>query len=335
MPQTESATGRLRPDAGRRRRDDPRAGSAWSAVQASPRGGYDWSGLDATVRGGRRSSGLEVLPFLYSTPHWVSGRLAAAARSTAAAQPPRPGAHSSAPRSNATGAAAQLLGRHTGRGVEAAAAAAADPRLADLERGELLLLHPAGLAARVTRACWRSPDRAIAPRRPARRRRHRRHSSAQPRGRGRRGRSSAAEFLDRALPRPRRQGRASTTSPCTPTRPTPRPCAALVEEVRATMLRHGDRRSGHLPDRDRLGLAGRPRPRRLRGRAAAARRANCPPPTATCSPTAAGCNLQQVDWFSWKDLPGSCNFCDSAGLFHAGAGFRPKPAWHAFVRVAR
>jgi polysaccharide biosynthesis protein PslG len=42
-------------------------------------------------------------------------------------------------------------------------------------------------------------------------------------------------------------------------------------------------------------------------------------------------NLRQVDWFSWKDLRGSCDFCDSVGLFHEGARFRPKPAWRAFV----
>ncbi|HET7120231.1 MAG TPA: beta-galactosidase [Solirubrobacterales bacterium] len=44
-------------------------------------------------------------------------------------------------------------------------------------------------------------------------------------------------------------------------------------------------------------------------------------------------NLKGVYWFSWKDLPGSCNFCDSVGFFRAGEGFRPKPAWHAFVRL--
>jgi Beta-galactosidase len=42
-------------------------------------------------------------------------------------------------------------------------------------------------------------------------------------------------------------------------------------------------------------------------------------------------NLKQVDWFSWKDLAGTCDFCDSVGLFHEGPGLQPKPAWHAFV----
>jgi hypothetical protein len=45
-------------------------------------------------------------------------------------------------------------------------------------------------------------------------------------------------------------------------------------------------------------------------------------------------NLKGAYWFSWQDLAGSCNFCDSVGLFRAGKRLRPKPAWHAFVRLA-
>jgi hypothetical protein len=43
-------------------------------------------------------------------------------------------------------------------------------------------------------------------------------------------------------------------------------------------------------------------------------------------------DLKQVYWFSWKDLPDSCSFCDSVGLFRSSpTRFKPKPAWHAFV----
>jgi glycosyl hydrolase family 42 (putative beta-galactosidase) len=45
-------------------------------------------------------------------------------------------------------------------------------------------------------------------------------------------------------------------------------------------------------------------------------------------------NLKGTFWFSWKDIRGSCDFCDSVGLFRQGARFKPKPAWHAFVRIA-
>jgi hypothetical protein len=43
--------------------------------------------------------------------------------------------------------------------------------------------------------------------------------------------------------------------------------------------------------------------------------------------------LRAVYWFSWKDLYGTCSFCDSSGLFNAGTGFEPKPAWSAFLKL--
>jgi hypothetical protein len=44
-------------------------------------------------------------------------------------------------------------------------------------------------------------------------------------------------------------------------------------------------------------------------------------------------NLKQVYWFSFRDQADMCTFCDSVGLFREGTGFRPKPAWHAFVAL--
>lgn len=44
-------------------------------------------------------------------------------------------------------------------------------------------------------------------------------------------------------------------------------------------------------------------------------------------------DLRQVDWFSWKDAEYLCDFCDSVGFFRGDSGFRPKPAWRAFVEV--
>ena len=43
-------------------------------------------------------------------------------------------------------------------------------------------------------------------------------------------------------------------------------------------------------------------------------------------------HVQGVYWFSVDDSPGSCNFCDGSGLF--AKGFKPKPAWKAYVRFA-
>jgi len=46
-------------------------------------------------------------------------------------------------------------------------------------------------------------------------------------------------------------------------------------------------------------------------------------------------NLKSAYWYSWKDNPDytECSFCDSVGLFKAGTGFKPKPAWKAFVGI--
>jgi hypothetical protein len=44
-------------------------------------------------------------------------------------------------------------------------------------------------------------------------------------------------------------------------------------------------------------------------------------------------NLKGTYWFTWKDALGACSFCDSSGLFRRGPAFKPKPAWHAFVRL--
>jgi len=42
--------------------------------------------------------------------------------------------------------------------------------------------------------------------------------------------------------------------------------------------------------------------------------------------------IARVYWFSVNDQPGSCNFCGGTGLF--AEGFRPKPAWYAYVHFA-
>jgi hypothetical protein len=44
-------------------------------------------------------------------------------------------------------------------------------------------------------------------------------------------------------------------------------------------------------------------------------------------------NLKAAYWFSWKDVTGSCTFCDSVGFFRTGPSFRPKPAWRAFIAL--
>lgn len=42
--------------------------------------------------------------------------------------------------------------------------------------------------------------------------------------------------------------------------------------------------------------------------------------------------LQRIYWFSIDDFAGICNFCGGSGLF--ASGFKPKPAWRAYVKFA-
>ena len=43
-------------------------------------------------------------------------------------------------------------------------------------------------------------------------------------------------------------------------------------------------------------------------------------------------HLRRIYWFSWKDRLGTCNFCDSVGLFRLDG--TPKPAWFRYVEFA-
>src|SRR3954452_977613 len=44
---------------------------SWAAIQQSPRPEYDWGGLDDSVALAAEDH-IELLPFLISTPHWLS-----------------------------------------------------------------------------------------------------------------------------------------------------------------------------------------------------------------------------------------------------------------------
>jgi hypothetical protein len=299
---------------------------SWGAVQTSPRGGYDWGGLDATVAAAAKQH-LEVLPFLYSTPRWLSGdprRL------------PVDGSRQRRAWGEFVSAAVERYGHHGSFWAEHGPGTREPlPRLPIRnwqiwnEENFFYFTRPAspGRYARLLaishRAIHRADPRAalvIG------------GLFGQPRGQAPRA-LSAVDFLDR-LYRVRGARANFDAVALHPYAADTATLAALVEEVRATMRRHGDRRAGlYLTEigwgsQDdpavvafEVGRSGQARELRSAYRYLISNRHRL--------------NLQQVDWFSWKDLPGACSFCDSAGLFHAGTSFRPKPAWHAFVQIAR
>jgi Beta-galactosidase len=299
---------------------------SWAAVQPTRTSGYDWSGLDQQVALAAEDR-LEVLPFLFATPAWLSRDFR---------RMPVDNRRQRQAWEQFVGAAVERYGR----------------------RGEFWTEHGPGSKRPLPRLpirAWQiwneenffyfadpvSPSRyarllAIA---------HRAMNRADPRadlilgglfgnpGEGPPRALDAVDFLYR-LYRVRGVKADFDAVALHPYAADTGVLASLVEGVRRTMARHGDRRSGlYLTELGwgsqndpqivsfEVGLHGQARELRRAYRYLLARRHRF--------------NLKQVDWFTWKDATGTCSFCDSTGLFRRGAGFRPKPAWHALVSFAR
>ena len=105
----------------------------------------------------------------------------------------------------------------------------------------------------------------------------------------------------------------------------------LVEAVRRVMVRNGDRRTGLYITEMGWGSQANSNvafEKGLQGQARELRRAY-----SYLLGARRRLNIRQVFWYAWKDAPPSpCSFCDSVGLFRAGAGMRAKPAWFSLVR---
>ena len=306
--------------------DTIRALVSWGAVQPTATSDYDWNGLDSQVALAAENH-LEILPFLISTPGWLAGDWRVL---------PVDNRRQRQAWARFLQAAVERYGR----------------------RGEFWREHGPGSK----RPLPKLPIRAwqiwneenffyfVKPPSPTRYARllaisHRAIHRGDPRGdlvlgglfgdpgQGPPRAWDAVDFLDRLyrVPGVKADFDAVALHPYAADTATLR---SLVEGMRRTMVRHGDRRSGiYLTEigwgsQDdpevvsfEVGLHGQARQLRSAYRYLISNHRRL--------------NLQQVDWFTWKDVAGSCSFCDSSGLFRRGGGFRPKPAWRAFVSFAR
>jgi len=299
---------------------------SWSGTQPSPGGDYDWSGFDKTVALAAENH-LEVLPILFSTPSWLAGDERVL---------PVANARQRRAWGEFVGAAVERYGRH----------------------GDFWLEHAPGskqpLPKQPIRAwqIWNEENffyfaKPVSPGSYARllalsKRAMRR---ADPRAelvlgglfgdppQGPPLAMSAVEFLDRlyGVPGVKANFDAVALHPYAADVATLR---TLVEEMRRTEVRHGDARAGlYLTE---LGWGSQNDPSvvafevGLHGQARELRSAY-----SYLIGNHSRLGIRQVDWFTWKDVGGSCTFCDSSGLFRRGGGFRPKPAWHAFASFAR
>ncbi len=298
----------------------------WAGVQRSPRSGYDWSGFDAAVAEAARQR-IRILPVLGSSPNWATGnwrrmpvdggraRQGWAAFVRAAVERYGPGGAFWAEHAPGTAQpltpvpirAWQIWNEENFFYFVKPVSPGRFARLLAITRPAIRRADPR--AEIVLGGLFGSPKQRM------------------PRA------MDAVDFLDRLY---RRRG-VKANFDAVALHPYAADVTELrrqVEAVRKTMMRHGDRRSGLYITEMGWGSDYNPRTVAfevgLRGQARELRRS-----FRYLIGSHRRLKLRQVDWFTWKDAPGACSFCDSSGLFRQGAKFRPKPAWRTFVSFAR
>jgi len=278
----------------------------WATVQPTPGGAYDWSSVDAGVDAARRR-GLHVLPFLYGVPSWISPKPTKLPIDNARAR-------------NAWKAFVRAaVQRYAARGVHTYqvwneanffyfAFPVSTGRYARLLKLTKPVIERADRRAEIVLSgLFGDPDEG-----------------------GRRG-MDAADFLA-GLYRVRGIARYFDAVALHPYAFRVADLKELVEEMRRVVVANRDRGARMYVTEMGWGSENNVRKvafeqgikgqvRQLRGayRYLLRKRGKL--------------NLKGAYWFSWKDVQGDCNFCDSVGLFREGIGFSPKPAWKALVAI--
>jgi hypothetical protein len=299
---------------------------AWSAVQPTRTGGYDWSSIDPTVEVAARG-GLEILPFLAGTPPWLGKltklpvrnarqRAAWTAFVKAAVERYGPGG--------------QFWSEHRTEGInyEPAIAAPKPMRTWQIwnEANFFYFAFPVSVSDYAKLLTITS--RAIKSVQPG--------AKillsglfARPNARGKKGMSAAA-FLEGLYRIPGMKSRFDGVA-LHPYAIDTRELEEMVEEFHEVSRENRDRPGFYVTEMGwgsqnnfeevafEQGIRGQVR--ELRGA------------YGYLLENQRRLNLKQVHWFSWKDTALLCNFCDSVGLFREGERFKPKPAWHAFVKI--
>jgi Beta-galactosidase len=298
----------------------------WSSLQSSRKGGYNWAGLDEGVAISARA-GLKVLPFLYGTPHWLASK------------------PTTLPVDNGRQ-------RREWKRFLTAAVERYGPR-GEFWREHARETEPEARVPKLPIRAWQVWNEAnffyfALPASPSRYAKLVKISSqaiksadpgakvilsglfAKPTAKGARG-MPAAQFLEALYRVPGLKRRFDGVS-LHPYAIDTRILEQYVEEFHDVTTENHDRVPlyitemgwGSQPDFNQVAFEQGPQGqvRQLRGayRYLLGNRRRL--------------DVKQVHWFSWKDIQGDCNFCDSVGLFREGDGFRPKPSWRAFVAIS-
>jgi len=302
----------------------------WPSIQPTPTRSYDWSSVDPAVAAAARR-GLTVLPFLYGTPSWLapspttlpvdSGRAKSAWKAFVKAAVKRYGPGGSFWAEHAPGAPGVTSANAIPRPVPVRtwqvwneanffyfAFPVSTARYAQL----LKLSYPAIKSADrratvVLSGLFGNPDEG-----------------------GRRG-IDATKFLA-ALYRVPGIKRYFDAVALHPYAFHVDDLEELTEEMRAVIVKNHDARTGLYITEMGWGSQNDPKvvafEQGIQGQARELRKAY-----RYLIGNRRQLNLKGTYWFSWKDIQGDCSFCDSVGLFREGEGFRPKPAWRAFVNL--
>ena len=299
---------------------------AWSGVQPEPNGEYQWGGFDEVVATAARQR-LQVLPFVYATPDWVAPKYTTLPVSSARQRSGwRAFLRAAVERYGPRGEFWREHGAESGDYVpkvplrewqiwnEANFFYFAFPvsvgryaQLLKLSRGAIKSVDPG--ATIVLSGLFGEPDE-----------------------RGSRG-MSAADFLERlyAVPGIKASFDGIALHPYAVDAET---LAEQTEEMREISLENGDRRAGVYITEMGWGSQNNFQQvafeQGIRGQVKQLRDSY-----AYLLENRHRLNIKGTYWFTWKDIDGSCNFCDSTGLFRRGDHFKPKPAWHAFVGLSR
>jgi hypothetical protein len=300
----------------------------WNGVQPTANGGYNWGGIDQAVAAAARG-GLTALPFLYGTPRWVARKPTTLPTNNARAQ-----------RAWAAFVRAAVERYGPGGDFWTERAPGAVP-------AELAVPRPRPVRI------WQVWNEAnffyfafpVSPARYAKllKQTHRTIKRADPRARvllsglfgepdegGRRG-MDAVDFLDR-LYRVRGIKSKFDAVALHPYAVYASDLREMTEETRAVIGKNRDPRA-HLYVTE-MGWGSQNNFRQVafeQGRRGQVRQLR--DSYRYLISNRGRLNLKGTYWFTWKDIQGACSFCDSTGLFRRGPAFKPKPAWHAFVRL--
>lgn len=296
----------------------------WNAIQPTRNGGYDWSGLDSVVETASRA-GLQVLPFVYGTPSWLgkpttlpvnNGRQRAAWRSFLEAAVKRYGPRGEFWKIHAT----------EGEGYEPAIRPAQPIRTWQIwnEANFFYFAFPVspqryGQLLKLSSAAVKRVDRNA--------RIVLSGLFGRPTAHGKKG-MRAATFLRQLYRVPGIKSRFDGIA-IHPYAVDTETLEEIVEEVHDVAVEAHDRPAMYITEMGwgsqndfnqvafEQGIRGQVR--ELRGA------------YTYLLENQRRLNLKGTYWFSWKDAPDLCNFCDSVGLFRRGKKFHAKPAWRAFV----